>query len=95
VGVTPRVFAPRGGFADVRVAIRFHLGRPGAATVRVYNRAGRLVRAVAREAPLGSGENLLYWDGRDGEGRIVEDGLYVVSVEAMGETRTEAIAVVR
>ena len=95
MSLTPRVFSPRGRFASPEVAIGFTLGRPGGVTVKVYNRAGRLVREVATGLSLGAGANLVRWDGRDRQGAVVEDDLYVVTVEALGEKRTQTLAVVR
>lgn len=95
LSVTPRAFSPRGRFASTSVAIGFALGRPGAATVKVYNRAGRLVRAVAEGAPSVAGWNVVRWDGRDRDGATVDEGLYLVTVEALGETRTTTLGVVR
>lgn len=92
---TPRVFSPAGAFARDEVSIGFRLGRAGRATVRVYNRAGRLVREVASGVALNAGSNLVPWDGRDDAGETVPDGLYVVVVEALGESRTRTLAVVR
>ncbi|HEY3215135.1 MAG TPA: two-component regulator propeller domain-containing protein [Candidatus Eisenbacteria bacterium] len=92
---TPRVFSPAGTFANREVGISFTLGRASSVTVRVYNRAGRLVREVASGDPMGPGANLVRWDGRDREGSVVTDGLYLVTVEALGQTRTQTLAVVR
>jgi len=92
---TPRVFSPRGTYAASSVAIGFSLGRAGAVTVKVYNRAGRLVRAVAAGLALGAGANVLRWDGRDEDGREVEDGPYLVTIGALGQTETRVLAVVR
>jgi len=92
---TPRVFSPSGSFADDEVAIGFTLGRSGPVTVKVYNRAGRLVREVASGLEMVAGANLVRWDGRDGGGAAVPDGLYVITVEADGERVTETLAVVR
>jgi flagellar hook assembly protein FlgD len=77
------------------VGISFVLARPAATTVSVYNRAGRLVREVASGRALGAGANLVGWDGCDESGRMVEDGIYVVAVEALGETTKSTVAVVR
>ena len=92
---TPRVFSPSGTFSDRRVGIAFTLGRPGSVTVRVHDRAGWVVREVARGLSLGEGSNLVWWDGTDRGGRIVADGLYLVTVEALGETHRRTLAVVR
>jgi ligand-binding sensor domain-containing protein len=92
---TPRVFSPAGRYADREVGISFTLGRPASVTVRVYNRAGRLVREVVSGASFSAGSNLVRWDGADRSGRIVPDGIYLVSVEAFGDVDKLPLAVVR
>jgi len=91
---TPRVFSPTGGFATTQLAIGFTLGRAGPVTVRVYNHAGRLVRELVAGQTMGAGANLVRWDGRDRGGVLVEDGLYVVTVQALGSTMRKPLAVV-
>ena len=93
--LTPRAFSPRGGFATSDVAIGFSLARPGSATVKLYNRAGRLVRVVSSGMGAVAGENLVRWNGRDEDGRMVEAGLYLVTIEALGQTLTKPLAVVQ
>jgi streptogramin lyase len=95
IAVTPRVFSPRGAFANEEAAISFSLGRPGPVTVKVYNRAGHLVREVASSQPMNAGANLVRWDGRDSDTNLVEDGLYLVVVEALGQKQVKTLAVVR
>jgi hypothetical protein len=92
---TPRVFSPSGSFASTEVAISFGLGRSGPVTVKVYNRAGRLVEEVTTNLRMNAGANVVRWDGRDRDGTEVPDGLYLVTVEALGEKQTSSIAVVR
>ena len=77
------------------IAIGFTLGRPAAVTVKVFSRAGRLMREVTSDAPMSSGANLVRWDGRDRDGAIVDDGLYLVTVEALGQKQVQALAIVR
>jgi flagellar basal-body rod modification protein FlgD len=92
--VQPRAFSPKGTTFDDRAAISFTLGGPGGdAKVSVYDRSGRLVRRVFAGA-LGAGRNVVYWDGRDGNGDTVPSGVYVVTVEAGGDTDVAAVAVV-
>lgn len=75
--------------------IGFALGRAGAVTVKVYDTAGRLVRTVASGTGLGAGAHTLRWDGGGADGRQVSNGLYMVSVEALGHRVTRKIPVVR
>ena len=39
------------------------------------------MREVVVGLNLGAGANLIRWDGTDRDGRVVEDGLYLVTVE--------------
>jgi ligand-binding sensor domain-containing protein len=93
--VTPRAFSPRGAFATEEAAISFTLGRPAPVTVKIYNRAGRLVREVAAGQHMNTGANLVRWDGRDSAANLVQDGVYLVVVEALGKKQTRTVAVVR
>jgi len=95
MSLTPRVFSSRGPLASASVGIGFVLARSGQVRVSVHNRAGRLVRVVVEGDALGAGTNLVSWDGRDADGRDVEAGLYLVTVEALGERQVRALAVVR
>jgi len=95
ITLTPRVFSSQGGSGTGAVAIGFSLSRPGTVTVRVYNHAGRLVREVAESQSLGAGMNVLRWDGRDGDGRDVLEGAYLVSIRSLGETQTRILSIVR
>jgi len=91
----PRAFVRSGPEARDRVAIAFSLPQSGPATVRVFNRAGRLVRLVAQSVEYGAGVNVALWDGRSDEGVAVNDGLYVVTVEAGSVRMIGTLAVLR
>ena len=95
ISFAPRVFSPRGSFGNTEVGIFFALGRAGPVTVRVYNRAGYLVDEVAEGKYMNAGANVVRWDGRDSGGGEVPDGLYLVTVEAIGQTQVKTLAVVR
>lgn len=95
VSLTPRVLSSRGSFANPNVQIGFLLPRAGTVRVTVHNRAGRLVRVVLSGQELGPGTNLVSWNGQDEDRHPVEPGLYLVTVEALGETSTQALGVVR
>jgi ligand-binding sensor domain-containing protein len=93
--LTPRAFSPDGAFAAREVAISFKLAQAGPATVRIFNPAGRLVREVLGGASLGPGVNVVRWDGRDSDGRVVDGGLYLVRVEAKDLAQVKTVMVVR
>lgn len=44
---------------------------------------------------MDAGANPVRWDGRDSDSNFVEDGLYLVVVEALGRKETKTLAVVR
>jgi hypothetical protein len=89
----PRVLSPRGGGFDVKTAISFDLGRAGTGAVKVYDRAGRLVKEVAESGAFDAGRNVVYWDGTDGDGQVVPSGLYTVAVRFDGETSVRTVVV--
>jgi ligand-binding sensor domain-containing protein len=95
VTLAPRVLSSRGVIASTSVKIAFDLARAGTARVTIHNRAGRLVRVVISGESLGPGTNLVTWDGRDEDHKDVDAGLYFVTVEALGETKTQTLGVVR
>ncbi|MGH7725786.1 MAG: two-component regulator propeller domain-containing protein [Candidatus Eiseniibacteriota bacterium] len=89
----PRVLSPNGGGFDTETAISFELGRGGQAAVKVFDRAGRLVREVAENGAFPPGRNVVTWDGKNGDGEVVPSGLYVVAVRFDGETSTKTVVV--
>jgi hypothetical protein len=93
--LTPRVFSPQGAFGDREVSIGFSLGKPAPVTVRVFNRAGRLVRTVTSGQEMNAGANLVRWDGRDGDAELTPAGLYFITIEALGGTETKTVSIVR
>jgi hypothetical protein len=95
IGFTPRVFSPRGSFADRRVGISFRLGRAAPVTVKVFSMSGRLIREVVAGQSFQAGDNLIHWDGTDRDGSSVLDGVYVVTVESLGQTLKGTLAVVK
>src|SRR5262249_48307583 len=95
IALAPRAFSPHGNFGSREVAIGFSLGRPASVDVTVFNRAGRMVRAVASGLSMPGGAGVVRWDGKDRDGKVVEEGLYIVTVEALGDRRTQTLAVLR
>ena len=51
-------------------------------TARIFNLSGRLKRVIEPEVSNNiSGNQVLAWDGRDFDGKVVKSGLYIVTLE--------------
>jgi len=56
---------------------------PAATRLRVIDPQGRVVRQLVNE-PLPGGPHTVEWDGRDGRGRVLPSGLYLLRLDAYG-----------
>jgi Ca2+-binding EF-hand superfamily protein len=77
------------------VQLDFVLGRPGNVSVRVFDAMGRLVRTVASSEPMGSGARSVRWDGQGQDGQPTSNGVYWISVEALGKKAIRKVALLR
>ncbi|MBC8425151.1 hypothetical protein H8E07_13590 [bacterium] len=87
VAVAPNPFNPR-------TTISFSLAAPTDVRAGVYDLRGGLV-AVLADRRYPSGDHALYWGGRDGAGRPVSSGVYVLRLGAGGMARSEKMVLVR
>ena len=62
----------------------FELTRAAEVRIRIYTVAGRLIRTL-EAGSLGAGFNRLFWDGRDGDGDLPANGVYLYRVDATDE----------
>jgi hypothetical protein len=60
--------------------IHYSVSKPGAAEIRVFDVAGRLVATLTHRAKLG--DNLVVWDGVGDDGRSVPSGVYFYQIKA-------------
>jgi hypothetical protein len=67
------------------IMISYLLSQDAAVTVKIYNLAGTLVRALAEDLPAVAGENSVAWDARDDQGRLVPGGSYLCEITAGSE----------
>ncbi len=74
--------------------LRFTLPEAAAATVRVYDVAGRRVATLV-DGPVAAGDHELTWDGRDEAGRRLAAGMYLARLDAAGVTRTVRMVLAR
>lgn len=82
----PNPFHPEMG----STAIAFALARPGRATLRIFDAAGRSVRQVMDET-LGVGEHITQWDGRNERGEETGSGIYYYRLNAGEFSKTRAL----
>jgi len=74
--------------------LSFNMPRDGRAVVRIYDVSGRLVRTVDdsyREA----GPHQVLWNGSNGSGDAVANGVYFVRLEAAGDSKTRKVVFLR
>jgi len=91
----PRVFSPGGGGFRETTDISFSLAGASPVTIHIYSRGGRLERVLKKDATLNPGVNVVPWDGRDDDGKIVPSGLYIVVLTAEGKKLNKTVAVMR
>jgi hypothetical protein len=85
--ISPNPFNPA-------TTIAFGVAEAGQVRIRIYDLAGRLVRTLADEVyPVGNHE--LMWNGRDGRGRGVASGTYLVRFEAAELQEVKRIALLK
>jgi len=60
--------------------LRFSLTRAARVDVAIFDVAGRLVRTLAQDQPLMSGDHDMDWDGRSGSGSPAGTGIYFYRV---------------
>lgn len=81
---------PARGSAQVTLAI----GTPGAVELSVFSADGRRVRTLVDEVRQ-AGAVRVAWDGRDGAGRELANGVYFFRLVAGGEVQTERVVLAR
>jgi hypothetical protein len=74
--------------------ITFGLSAPTHVSLRIYDAAGRLVRALVNEERR-AGRYEDSWDGRDSNGRSVASGIYFYRLAAGGFEQTRKMALLR
>jgi hypothetical protein len=76
--------------------IRYRIGAPGHASLRVYDAAGRLVRTLVNESQVPRPEGFaVEWDGRNRRGDAVSSGVYYYRLAAPGYTKTRKMVLLR
>lgn len=85
----PNPYLPSTG----QVRIEFSLNQDAAANVAIYTLSGSRVTALCQNKTFSRGIAKLEWDGKNEHGRRVARGVYLVSVECLGEKAMFQVAV--
>jgi hypothetical protein len=80
--------------SDGHATFRIGLPRDGAATLRIYDTAGRAVSRIV-EGSQPAGWLVRSWNGRDDSGRPVASGVYFATLEAGGTVVRRKVVVTR
>lgn len=92
--VATRLLPPYPNPANPSVAIRFTLGRTGAAAIDVYDLRGARLRTL-RASGLGAGVNEMIWNGLDDRGQAAPSGIYMYRLRADGKFDTGKLTLAR
>ncbi|HOX25459.1 MAG TPA: FlgD immunoglobulin-like domain containing protein [Candidatus Krumholzibacteria bacterium] len=74
--------------------VKFSLDRAGAASLRVFDARGHLVKTLVNEN-LAAGAHTITWNGDDNGGRPVASGVYFYRLEANGQTAERRMLLVK
>jgi hypothetical protein len=82
----PRVFSPAGTIFEFnKTNILYSLNQnenQNKIKARIFNLSGRLKRVIEPEFSNNiSGNQVIVWDGKDSDGKVVKSGLYIVTLE--------------
>jgi len=75
-------------------ALSFSLAAPRSGSLAVFDAGGRLVRTLA-SGSFAAGEHGPPWDGRDGDGRALPNGVYFARLRLDQGTETRVIVLRR
>jgi hypothetical protein len=91
--VEPRIFTPEEENTNIN-KVRFYFNGTdyyGEVIIRIYDREGREIRGSLELETA----NIMVWDGRDGNNKIVDGGIYIYQVEADGKILNGTIVVAK
>jgi flagellar hook assembly protein FlgD len=76
-----------------QTGISFTLGEPMNVTITIFSPSGRFVKKLVENQSFGNGDQVVSWDGKDGNGTICTSGIYIVKIEGAGISVFKTVAV--
>ena len=64
-------------------------------SIKIFTLTGRLVRTLSRSGLLQNQSQEIEWDGKNGKGQVVRNGVYVAVIQIGGSRAMIKIAVVK
>lgn len=75
--------------------LNYQLPEAGPVRLLVFDVLGQLVRVLVDERQEVAGVHVVYWDGKDDQGRRVNSGIYLARLEAVKVTRFSKMTLIR
>ncbi|MBM4117431.1 hypothetical protein FJ251_06745 [bacterium] len=75
--------------------IRFALDSPARVDLDVLDCSGRCQRRLLAGASRPAGSQAVVWDGRDGEGRLLASGLYIIRLQTGGRAASQKLVLLK
>ena len=75
---------------DEQTEFRLSLSQPAELRIKVFTVAGRLIRTIDAGS-FSVGYNRILWDGRDGAGDHLANGVYIYRIEAAVADKSVAV----
>ena len=89
VALEPNPFTPNGDGVNDQLGVRYDLlsvTAPTPVIIRVYDLAGRPVALISEAVEVSGRYEDKAWDGRNARGELLPPGLYLVHIQADGDT---------
>ena len=86
--------APSPNPFNPQTVLKFSLVRAGNVAMDVFDVRGRRLATLA-DGEYAAGHHVVEWDGRDGQGRSLSSGVYLIRLAVPGFERTHRVVMVR
>jgi flagellar hook assembly protein FlgD len=75
--------------------IRYALPKAERVTLKIYDLLGKEVMTLIDREQKAAGDHVIFWDGRNQDGRLVASGIYLYQLHAGNFTLTKKMALTR